>query len=133
MATSKKTTTKTKTKKDLFKNAFINKDKDFYKDVYINIDGEEVWLAKIKHITNFEQSGIIFKLNSGAFNGESFNEDDIDKIELLYHKTKISLVEWAFDEPITIDNIKYLDEQYFTPIFNAISELETVWQNKLTK
>lgn len=122
---------KTKTQ-NLLKNAFINKDKDFYKDVTINIDGEDVWLAKIKHITDMEQAGIIFNV-SRSTNMDTLNEADVDKIELLYCKVKESLVDWAFDEEINIENIKYLAQDYFKPILDAIVELDEVWFKKSKK
>lgn len=127
MATKKTT----KSTKNLFKDAFINNDKDFQKEVYIDIDGEQVLLATIKHLTQIEMATIAMSCKKdGTVESESDFIKNIDPMRFSILKTKESLVSWAFDEEINFDNIKYLSNKYSEPIFKAINELEELWNAK---
>lgn len=127
MATKKTT----KATKNLFKDAFINNDKDFQKEVYIDIDGEQVLLATIKHLTQIEMATIAMSCKKdGSVESESDFIKNIDPMRFSILKTKESLVSWAFDEEINFDNIKYLSNKYSEPIFKAINELEELWNAK---
>lgn len=127
MATKKTT----KSTKNLFKDAFINNDKDFQKEVYIDIDGEQVLLATIKHLTQIEMATIAMSCKKdGSVESESDFIKNIDPMRFSILKTKESLVSWAFDEEINFDNIKYLSNKYSEPIFKAINELEELWNAK---
>lgn len=135
MATKKTETKSNKANTNkLFKDAFIDKDKDFYKEVTINIDGEDVFLAKIRHLTQIEMASIAMdsRKNKEGFIEEDF-ADSIDPFDFSVNRASKSIVEWAFDEPITPSNVKYLSNKYSEIIFKAINELEEIWIKKSNK
>lgn len=131
MATKTTKAKTTKSTKDLFKDAFINNDKDFQKKVYIDIDGDQVYLATIKHLTQIEMATIAMACKKdGSIVSEKEFINNIDAMKFSIMKTKESLVDWAFDEEINFENIKYLSDKFSEPIFKAINELEELWLAK---
>lgn len=123
----------TKDKKNIFKDAFINKDKDYFKKVNVQIQGEQYHIATIKFLTQYQISQIYQSLaNKSILQIKQTDrpEDTVNMNQFVHQLAVKSIVEWVFDEQITIDNITYLKDIWKTPIMDAINELRIIWQNK---
>lgn len=123
----------TKDKKNIFKDAFINKDKDYFKKVNVTIQGEQYHIATIKFLTQYQISQIYQSLaNKSILQIKQTDkpEDTVNMTQFIHQIAVKSIVEWVFDEQITIDNITYLKDIWKTPIMDAINELRITWQNK---
>lgn len=123
----------TKDKKNIFKDAFINKDKDYFKKVNVQIQGKQYHIATIKFLTQYQISQIYQSLaNKSILQIKQTDkpEDNVNMTQFVHQIAVKSIVEWVFDEQITIDNITYLKDIWKTPIMDAINELRIIWQNK---
>lgn len=122
-----------KEKNKMFKDAFVNDDKDFRKDVTIKVEGEDIVIATIRFLTQLEVSDIYMKLSKG----NNITEEDIknnnvkiDLTEFVYHLMANSIDEWIFDKEINVENVKFLKDKYRNPIMEEINSLRNLWEKK---
>lgn len=122
-----------KEKNKMFKDAFVNDDKDFRKDVTIKVEGEDIVIATIRFLTQLEVSDIYMKLSKG----NNITEDDIknnnvkiDLTEFVYNLMANSIDEWIFDKEINVENVKFLKDKYRNPIMEEINSLRNLWEKK---
>lgn len=122
-----------KEKNKMFKDAFVNDDKDFRKDVTIKVEDEDIVIATIRYLTQLEVSDIYMKLSKG----NNITEEDIknnnvkiDLTEFVYNLMANSIDEWIFDKEINVENIKFLKDKYRNPIMEEVNSLRTLWENK---
>ena len=124
---------KKNTNKNMFKDAFVNDDKDYTKKVEVEYDGEKYEIAEIRFLTQFEISDIYQSISRKSIIDTMETDkisDNININEFVLHLAKESIVSWVFEKDITIDNIKYLKEIWKTPIMEAINELREYWEKK---
>lgn len=121
-----------KKKENMFKDAFVNDDKDFIKEVYYNIDGQDIEIARIRYLTQLEVSSILSRLNGNndITKLEENKEMNVDVQEFVFNLMKESIVEWIFDKEVTVENIKFLKDKYREPIMNKVNELRALWEEK---
>jgi hypothetical protein len=121
-----------KKKENMFKDAFVNDDKDFIKKVFYNIDGKDIEIARVRYLTQLEVSSILSKLNGNndITKLEEEKEINVDVQEFVFNLMKESIVEWIFDKEVTIENIKFLKDKYREPIMNKVNELRALWEEK---
>ena len=122
-----------KEKNKMFKDAFVNDDKDFKKDVTIKVEGEDIVIATIRFLTQLEVSDIYMKLSKG----NNITEEDIknnnikiDLTEFVYHLMANSIDEWIFDKEINVENVKFLKDKYRNPIMEEVNSLRALWEKK---
>lgn len=122
-----------KEKNKMFKDAFVNDDKDFRKDVTIKVEGEDIVIATIRFLTQLEVSDIYMKLSKG----NNITEEDIknnnvkiDLTEFVYNLMANSIDEWIFDKEINVENVKFLKDKYRNPIMEEVNSLRTLWEKK---
>lgn len=122
-----------KEKNKMFKDAFVNDDKDFRKDVTIKVEGQDIVIATIRFLTQLEVSDIYMKLSKG----NNITEEDIknnnvkiDLTQFVYHLMANSIDEWIFDKEINVENVKFLKDKYRNPIMEEVNALRTLWENK---
>lgn len=110
------------------------KDKEpaFYKDVY---DDTGVKIAKIHALTKLDYAEIEREAGTKYIirKDETYMQVNGVKMQLLkiYKSLQGHGCGWAFDRPVTIENISVLPEKYYNAIKNAIDELEK--QNTITE
>ena len=116
----------------MFKDAFVNDDKDFYKEVAITIEDQEIVIAKIRHLTDLEIGSIYAKLMKNN-NLKDNNLENIDITEFVYNLVTKSIEEWIFDKEITLENVIFLKPKYAEPLIQAVNEMRDVWEQKKDK
>lgn len=124
---------KKNTNKNMFRDAFVNDDKDYTKKVEVEYEGEKYEIAEIRFLTQFEISDIYQSISRKSIIDTKETDkisDNININEFVLHLAKESIVSWVFEKDITIDNIKYLKEIWKTPIMEAINELREYWEKK---
>lgn len=122
-----------KEKNKMFKDAFVNDDKDFRKDVTIKVEGEDIVIATIRFLTQLEVSDIYMKLSKGNNITEEDIENNnvkIDLTEFVYNLMANSIDEWIFDKEINVENVKFLKDKYRNPIMEEVNSLRTLWEKK---
>jgi len=108
--------------------AFITDSKDYTRVVTIEIDGIGTSIAEIRHLNEMEMAQAMATVKDNTL--DTSTNKDILNLNIIMALVTASITEWAFDKPITNENVLNLTDRFREPIIKAVNDMIELWSKK---